>query len=73
MLRGFMNLNVPDLRKGLRRTKNKQPENTEEERRKTSDRRIMEAEPVNIKKAKRVWLTPKMKALIEDLFFLNDK
>jgi hypothetical protein len=73
MLRGFMNLNVPDLRKGLRRSKIKQPENAEEERRKTEDRRLLDAEPVNIKKAKRVWLTPKMKALIEDLFFLNNK
>ncbi|CAG7855834.1 hypothetical protein MCAMS1_00107 [biofilm metagenome] len=73
MLRGFMNLNVPDLRKGLRRTKNKQPENSGKERRKTEDRRILDAEPVKVNKAKRVWLTPKMKALIEDLFFLNDK
>jgi hypothetical protein len=69
-----MNLNVPDLRQKLRRNKKKSSsEKINDERRKLSDRREIDAEPVNEKKAKKVWLTPKMKALIEDLFFLSER
>ncbi len=69
-----MNLLVPDLRKQSRRKPDKlSPDATDAERRKVSDRRTDEAEPVRKKVGKRIWLTPKQKALLEDLFFLEEK
>ncbi len=71
-----MNLLVPDLRtKRSRRNAVAPPSKTattESERRKGSDRRTDPAEPVAKKKGKRVWLTAKSKALVEDLFFLDE-
>ncbi len=71
-----MNLNVTDLRKKRRRSsKNQMPEekNIKSERRKTSDRRILQAKPVDKgENAQRIWLTPGERTLIEDLYLLED-
>jgi hypothetical protein len=67
-----MNLNVTDLRKKKRRsTKN---QDVQDERRKTSDRRTLPAEPSETEdNAQRIWLTSGERTLIEDLYLLEDK
>lgn len=67
-----MNLNVPDLRKRLRRTNDiSLSGKIKSERRKLRDRRIIADELDNPKKMEKVWLTPHTKNLIHDLFFLD--
>ncbi|MBM4206438.1 MAG: hypothetical protein FJ190_00010 [Gammaproteobacteria bacterium] len=69
-----MNLNVPDLRKKLRRTNDISLSGKikiKRERRKLRDRRVMKTEQVKSKKIKKIWLTPHTKNLINDLFFLD--
>lgn len=47
--------------------------NIKSERRKTSDRRILQAKPVDKgENAQRIWLTPGERTLIEDLYLLED-
>lgn len=70
-LRGYMNLNVPDLRKELRRSGGLVSAKVKFERRKVGDRRAMNAERVNPNKVQQLWLTPHMKTLINDLLFLD--
>jgi hypothetical protein len=71
-----MNLNVTDLRKKLRRSpKGQKPtEQSLEERRKTSDRRVLPVAPGNVEpEVERIWLTPGERTLIEDLYLLEDE
>ncbi|MBK8816714.1 MAG: hypothetical protein IPN42_14955 [Methylococcaceae bacterium] len=69
-------MNVTDLRTAMRRT----PINIEagrfsdNERRKGDRRRGLTAEQaLKDEKPHRIWLTPGERALIEDLYFLDDK
>jgi hypothetical protein len=70
-----MNMNVTDLREKLRRSPiNRQLSDiNSSERRKTSDRRVLPAEPSKKEaKVQRIWLTPGERTLIEDLYLLDD-
>ena len=71
-----MNLNVTDLREKLRRSPlTRQPPAalTSNERRKIRDRRALACESnAGNGKVQRIWLTPGEKALIEDLYLLDD-
>ena len=69
-------MNVTDLREKLRRSpKNQeQAEQSLDERRKTSDRRVLPADPSDVEPdVQRIWLTPGERTLIEDLYLLEDK
>jgi len=71
-----MNMNVTDLREKFRRSPiNPQSAgNNPDERRKTSDRRVLPAEPSKAdENEQRVWLTPGERTLIEDLYLLDDE
>ena len=71
-----MNLNVTDLRTQLRRSPmNRQSaSDTNNDRRKTSDRRVLPPEPNGTgSRVQRIWLTPGERTLIEDIYFLNDE
>jgi hypothetical protein len=70
-----MNLNVTNLREKLRRSTKSQEEveQSEDERRKTSDRRLLPADSINDEpEVKRIWLTPGERTLIEDMYLLED-
>ncbi len=70
-----MYMNVTDLRQKLRRSPiNRQPAGIYAyERRKISDRRKLSSESnAASAKAQRIWLTPGERALIEDLYLLDD-
>jgi hypothetical protein len=71
-----MSLYVTNLRKKRRRSpKDQKPEavNIKVDRRKTRDRRILPAKPVNNEEdAQKIWLTPGERTLIEDLYLLED-
>lgn len=71
-----MNLNVTDLREKLRRSPKSQKETEQSlaERRKSSDRRVLPADPSNVEpEIERIWLTPGERTLIEDLYLLEDE
>jgi hypothetical protein len=73
---GEMNLNVTDLRKNLRRSpRSEEPtKQSLDERRKTSDRRVLPADPSYVEPdVQRIWLTPGERTLIEDLYLLEDE
>ncbi len=71
-----MNLNVTDLREKLRRSPKtkKEAKQSPDERRKSSDRRVLPADPSNAEPdVQRIWLTPGERTLIEDLYLLDEE
>ena len=69
-----ISMNVTDLRRNLRRSVDKPYSDGGVERRKAADRRQLLAETVQADpQGQRIWLTPGERALIEDLYLLDDK
>jgi len=69
-----MNINVTDLRSTLRRSSmNRRATERNIGDRRQGDRRVLHTEASNLKlNIKRIWLTPGERALIEDLYLLDN-
>jgi hypothetical protein len=67
-----MNLYVTDQRgKSRRNTNQPTDKQIEKDRRKGLERRVTKAQAIRTNNVKRIWLTRKSKALMEDLLFLE--